>query len=295
VGIYAFISYSSFCKAGFGPPAPPSKPYANTRALNLASFTAPEMPPTSLSTSLSESIAPSSSLPPLVSSLVSQSKSTTVTDTQTPNVQAKAFETLGIVAAEKGNANAAIKYFSDALKMLPGSVSALNNRAQAYQLLGKKQEAMNDLNECVRLIIGREDEEKDTGKDQDTEKDTTDDDTLPSKKLKLKEKVYTQRGILLKVVGKIDEARADFEVAAKLGSDFAKSEVVYLNPIARLCGETVSELLQFEREKLAMRMLQGSAATMLPSACALSDVPPDLRNSNITTEVDKEMGFSGTN
>ncbi len=52
-----------------------------------------------------------------------------------------------------------------------------------------------------------------------------------------------QRGLLLRLSGRDEEARADFEKAAALGSEFARQQVVILNPYAALCNRMLSEVI----------------------------------------------------
>ncbi|MEE6528476.1 hypothetical protein FKM82_030816, partial [Ascaphus truei] len=53
--------------------------------------------------------------------------------------QARDLESLGVQAAESGNAEAAVQRFSEAITLLPERASAYNNRAQALRLQGDVQ------------------------------------------------------------------------------------------------------------------------------------------------------------
>lgn len=44
-------------------------------------------------------------------------------------------------------------------------------------------------------------------------------------------------------MNEIDEARDDFNKSAKLGSQFAKQQLVELNPYAQLCNQMVTKVL----------------------------------------------------
>ena len=78
---------------------------------------------------------------------------------------------------------------------------------------------------------------------------------------------FTQRGCILRKLGKDDDARADFEAAAQLGSPFAKiqvdiyasftyfstlvilmpscvSQAVQLNPYAALCNKMLHDVIE---------------------------------------------------
>jgi hypothetical protein len=52
-----------------------------------------------------------------------------------------------------------------------------------------------------------------------------------------------QRGILNRKEGQDDLARADFEAAAKLGSQFAKMQLIELNPYAALCNQMLHDVM----------------------------------------------------
>ena len=54
---------------------------------------------------------------------------------------------------------------------------------------------------------------------------------------------YTQRGLIHRLNGEEDEAREDFEKAAALGSAFAKSMVVQMNPYAAMCNKMLTEAI----------------------------------------------------
>jgi len=54
---------------------------------------------------------------------------------------------------------------------------------------------------------------------------------------------FCQRGIMNRKEGHDDLARLDFEVAAKLGSHFAKIQLVELNPYAALCNQMLHDVM----------------------------------------------------
>ena len=71
---------------------------------------------------------------------------------------------------------------------------------------------------------------------------------LPNVPRKVAAQVYAQRGVLWRVKGDDDRARADLERAGKLGNTWARQEAVKLNPYAAMCNAMLSR---------AMRELQG--------------------------------------
>lgn len=54
---------------------------------------------------------------------------------------------------------------------------------------------------------------------------------------------FVQRGLLLRLAHRDDDARADFERAAALGSRFARQQAVILNPYSALCNRMLSEVI----------------------------------------------------
>ena len=52
-----------------------------------------------------------------------------------------------------------------------------------------------------------------------------------------------QRGIIHRKEGRQDLAKMDFEAAAKLGSHFAKLQLVELNPYAALCNQMLHDVM----------------------------------------------------
>ncbi|XP_010722106.1 tetratricopeptide repeat protein 36, partial [Meleagris gallopavo] len=52
-----------------------------------------------------------------------------------------------------------------------------------------------------------------------------------------------QRGLIHRLQGREDDARRDFQQAARLGSAFARQQLVLLNPYSALCNQMLSEML----------------------------------------------------
>ncbi|CAH2096486.1 unnamed protein product [Euphydryas editha] len=68
------------------------------------------------------------------------------------------------------------------------------------------------------------------------------------KKTRARALALCQRGVLLRKRGDDDSARTAFAEAAKLGSGFAKKQVVELNPYAALCNQMLSQVMRGEKE-----------------------------------------------
>ncbi|XP_013103966.2 tetratricopeptide repeat protein 36 homolog [Stomoxys calcitrans] len=109
---------------------------------------------------------------------------------------------------------AALEKFAEALKLTPKRASIYNNRAQALRLAGKDEDAFDDLDKAIEY---------------------------GATQLKTKCHAYCQRGVLYRKKEKLDEARRDFEEAAKLGSKFAKTQLVEINPFAALCNQMLRQ------------------------------------------------------
>ncbi|XP_034556387.1 tetratricopeptide repeat protein 36 isoform X2 [Notolabrus celidotus] len=130
--------------------------------------------------------------------------------------QVKELEMQGVTAAEAGDLQAALQLFSQAIQILPRRASAYNNRAQALRLQGNTAGALEDLNQAI---------------------------SLSSTAGRTACQALVQRGLLRRLTCQNDEARADFEKAAALGSEFARQQAVALNPYSALCNKMLSEVI----------------------------------------------------
>ncbi|XP_006796716.1 tetratricopeptide repeat protein 36 [Neolamprologus brichardi] len=130
--------------------------------------------------------------------------------------QVKELEMRGVSAAETGDLQTALQLFSQAIQTLPQRASAYNNRAQALRLKGDTAGALGDLDQAIALSSS-------TGRTAC--------------------QALVQRGLLHRLARQNDEARADFEKAAALGSEFARQQAVVLNPYAALCNKMLSEVI----------------------------------------------------
>ncbi|XP_032023482.2 tetratricopeptide repeat protein 36 [Hylobates moloch] len=131
--------------------------------------------------------------------------------------QSKALELQGVIAAEAGDLSTALERFGQAICLLPERASAYNNRAQARRLLGDVAGALEDLERAVELSGGRG---------------------------RAARQSFVQRGLLARLQGRDDDARRDFERAARLGSPFARRQLVLLNPYAALCNRMLADMME---------------------------------------------------
>uniref|UniRef100_A0A8R1HNA9 TPR_REGION domain-containing protein n=1 Tax=Caenorhabditis japonica TaxID=281687 RepID=A0A8R1HNA9_CAEJA len=134
--------------------------------------------------------------------------------------ESQQLEKEGVALAEGGKVREALEKFSEAISTCPLNPSAYNNRAQAYRLSQQPDEALEDLNEALRLA---------------------------GAKSRTACQAYVQRASIWRLQGDDEKARADFAAAAELGSSFAKMQLVALNPYAAMCNKMLAEV--FEKVK----------------------------------------------
>lgn len=101
-------------------------------------------------------------------------------------------------------------------------------RAQVYQLMNRRDDAMRDLTKAIALAQDRH--------------------------TKVAGQAHTQRGILYKLMGDEKAALADFEAGSRFGNSLAKKEAAALNPYAKLCADMV---------KIAMKPFFAPAANSI--------------------------------
>ncbi|KAH7729815.1 Protein F52H3.5 [Aphelenchoides avenae] len=134
-----------------------------------------------------------------------------------PNIEeCKSLELEGVKLAEEGRHEEALEKFSSAIGACPKNPSPYNNRAQAYRLLKRHDEALCDIEKAIHLSDGK-------GKSAC--------------------QAYVQRGLILRLQGKDDEAKADYEKASALGSSFAKLQLVEMNPYAAMCNKMLQDVI----------------------------------------------------
>ncbi|XP_065553223.1 tetratricopeptide repeat protein 36 [Lathamus discolor] len=130
--------------------------------------------------------------------------------------QVQALELQGVSAAESGDVSTALERFSEAIRLLPQRASGYNNRAQALRLQGDVAGALRDLDAAIRLSRG-------CGRAACQS--------------------FVQRGLIHRLHARDEDARLDFERAARLGSAFARRQLVLLNPYSALCNQMLCEML----------------------------------------------------
>lgn len=123
----------------------------------------------------------------------------------------------GVKKAEEGNTHLAVEIFTEAIRLYDKRASLYNNRAQAYRILSDITSAKSDLDEAIFLSNG---------------------------KGRAARQAYTQRALLYKLQGEDDRALDDFKKSACLGSDYAKFQVVAMNPYAAMCNAVMTEYIE---------------------------------------------------
>ncbi|XP_021342512.1 tetratricopeptide repeat protein 36 homolog [Mizuhopecten yessoensis] len=131
--------------------------------------------------------------------------------------EAKQYEADGVTAAEAGDLELALSKFGLAIQVCPTRGSGYNNRAQALRLKGDVQGALQDLHTAIELSEGQGSAAC---------------------------QAFTQRGLIFKLEGEEEKALEDFKRAGALGGQFAKQQVVAMNPYAALCNQMLSEVMR---------------------------------------------------
>jgi tetratricopeptide (TPR) repeat protein len=132
-------------------------------------------------------------------------------------VQLKALEREAVQLAEHGHIEGAIFKFTEAIALNSQYASAYNNRAQALRLVGRLDEAMDDLNTAVPLATGQP---------------------------RLLGQIYTQRATIHKAQDRPEEAKKDFASGAACGNAMARHMSVDENPYAKMCHAMVLEAMR---------------------------------------------------
>ncbi|XP_057380508.1 tetratricopeptide repeat protein 36-like isoform X2 [Daphnia carinata] len=133
----------------------------------------------------------------------------------------KEFEKQGVIFAESGRMDQALEMFGKAVECSPMWASAYNNRAQAFRLLKRNEEAMKDLDMAIQLSNG---------------------------KGKAACQAYCQRAMLNHYTGNEELAFKDWECASNLGSNFAKNQLIQKNPYAALCNKMLYDVFKNVKE-----------------------------------------------
>ncbi|XP_066995568.2 tetratricopeptide repeat protein 36 [Anabrus simplex] len=128
----------------------------------------------------------------------------------------KCLEVEGVKAAESGDLDEAIDIFTRAIQMAPEWASGYNNRAQAFRLKGISEDALADLDQAI---------------------------ALSGRRGRAGCQAFCQRGLIHRKEGRHELAKDDFEAAAALGSEFAKAQLVQLNPYAALCNKMLHSVM----------------------------------------------------
>nr|XP_021188529.2 tetratricopeptide repeat protein 36 homolog [Helicoverpa armigera] len=128
----------------------------------------------------------------------------------------------GVRLAEAGKLEQALEKMTRGVQAAPDRAAGYNDRAQLLRMMKNDDDAMSDLDRALELTAG--------------------------KQSRARALALCQRGVLLRKRGNDDDARVVFTEAAKLGSSFAKKQVVELNPYAALCNQMLSQVMRGETD-----------------------------------------------
>ncbi|NWR98641.1 TTC36 protein, partial [Motacilla alba] len=128
--------------------------------------------------------------------------------------QVRELELQGVSAAESGDISTALERFSEAIRLLPERASGYNNRAQALRLRG---DVAGEPRRCGWSPAA----------------------PAPTNACQS----FVQRGLIHRLQARDEDARRDLERAARLGSAFARQQLVLLNPYSALCNQMLCEML----------------------------------------------------
>jgi len=135
--------------------------------------------------------------------------------------EARRLNTLGVTATEAGRHEEALQHFREAISLEPEWGAPFNNRAQLYRILRRDDDAIADLDVALRLSDGK--------------------GTVCCQ-------ASLQRASLHRLRGEDDQARELYKQAEKLGSPYAKTQLVALNPMSALCNKMLVQMMTNEQK-----------------------------------------------
>lgn len=156
--------------------------------------------------------------------------------------QVRDLELQGVSAAESGDVSAALERFSEAIRLLPERASAYNNRAQALRLKGDVAGKERGTGES-HTARGRPISPRCLSPHPGALRDLDTAIRLGRGCGRAVCQSLVQRGLIHRLQAREDDARRDFQQAARLGSAFARRQLVLLNPYSALCNQMLSEML----------------------------------------------------
>lgn len=115
-----------------------------------------------------------------------------------------------------------MKIFNQIIENESNYASGYNNRAQVHQMKGNVERALLDLKKAIELV--------------DIEGCNCAD------KRKVLAQALTQRALIFRFQNDETRSYSDFQRAASLGNEFAKQQVVKLNPYAALCNSMLNQM-----------------------------------------------------
>ena len=118
--------------------------------------------------------------------------------------------------AEKHLYDEALIKLDYAIKLCPKNPSPYNNRAQIYQLEKRFDEAILDLEKAIELSDGRGNSAL---------------------------QAYIQRALIHQLHNESEQAKENYQKAANLGSAFAQTQLVAMNPYSAMCNQMLQNVM----------------------------------------------------
>nr|CAD7423260.1 unnamed protein product [Timema monikensis] len=178
--------------------------------------------------------------------------------------EAESLELEGVKATESGDVSYAIGLFTRAIGIAPNRASGHNNRAQAYRIQGNEQEPALREQQCSLYLavlpsspppfyvcMGTTVKHHVVGtvkrtvpyKDFSALYDLDEAIRLSGGHGRSGCQALCQRALLYRKEGREDEARVDLQKAAAQGNQFARSQLVEMNPYAALCNAMLHNVM----------------------------------------------------
>ena len=173
--------------------------------------------------------------------------------------QIRDLEARGILAAEQKDYDTAERLLTEAITLCPSYASAYNNRAQVLQL--RVAALSNSANEpssavpsacspsssCSSSLSSSPSSSSSSVRTNLLNRalrDVDDSILLGVNDRSILKQSHTQRGLILKALGREEDALGAYRMGALLGNTFAKTESVRLNPYAALCNQYLQQALE---------------------------------------------------
>lgn len=145
-------------------------------------------------------------------------------------LESKRLEIKAVELANKNEYEQAFDHFEQALILWPENASIYNNRAQAFRLQNRINDAFNDLDKAIQLSDGNE--------------------TNSNHHHHVARQAYCQRALIHLLNENRELGLKDMQRSAELGNRFARSYMAKMNPYAALCNQMLQDMFQqYEQQR----------------------------------------------